>query len=104
MLTSTIILLVLLDLLKDGIYGCGTLRSNRSGFPDDIKPMLKKGLKPRGDAITRQCIDHKELTVSAWQDNRVVVVASTNSDEEWLTYHSFLSSVCVIIQQLYGWS
>ena len=70
----------MLDLLKDGIYGCGTLRSNRSDFPDDIKPMLKKALKTRGDAITRQCIDHKELTISAWQDNRVVVVASTNSD------------------------
>ena len=43
---------LLIDLAKDGIYGCGTLRSNRSGFPADLVPHLKKGRAHRG---TRQC-------------------------------------------------
>ena len=38
---------LLLDLLKVGLYGCGTLRSNRCGCPTDLKPYVKKGLKER---------------------------------------------------------
>lgn len=68
---------LLLDLLKVGLYGCGTLRSNRKGFPEDLKPLLKKGLGERGEYKVRQ---HKQLTVSLWQDNRPVVVISTNSN------------------------
>lgn len=34
-----------LDLLGDGIYACGTVRSNRKGFPEDLK--RKKLLKKR---------------------------------------------------------
>ncbi|CAI7988607.1 hypothetical protein GBAR_LOCUS21 [Geodia barretti] len=26
-----------MDLLQDGIYACGTVRSNRRGFPQDLK-------------------------------------------------------------------
>ena len=68
---------LLLDLLRVGLYGCGTLRSNRKGFPPDLKPLLKKGPGERGDYRVRQ---HKHLTVALWQDNRPVVVISTNSD------------------------
>ena len=66
-----------LDLLRVGLYGCGTLRSNRKGFPKELKPLLKKGLGERGEYKVRQ---HKQLTVSLWQDNRPVVTISTNSD------------------------
>ena len=68
---------LLLDLLRVGLYGCGTLCSNRKGFPKDLKPLLKKGLGERGEYKVRQ---HKQLTVSLWQDNRPVVTISTNSD------------------------
>ena len=68
---------LLLDLLKVGLYGCGTLRSNRRGFPTDLKPYVKKGLKERGDSRTRQ---HKTLSVALWQDSRPVVVAATTAD------------------------
>ena len=59
------------------MYSCGTLRSNRKGFPSDLKPYLKKGLNERGESKVRQ---HENIIVSLWQDNRPVVVISTNSD------------------------
>ena len=68
---------LLLDLLKSGLYGCGTLRSNRKGFPEDLKPVVKKGMKQRGESQTQQ---YHNLTVSVWQDNRAVTVAATNGD------------------------
>ena len=67
---------LLIDLHRLGLYGCGTLRSNRKGFPSDLKPFVKKGLHNRGDSETRQS---GELTVSVWQDSRPVVVIATNS-------------------------
>ena len=68
---------LLLDLHQLGLYSCGTLRSNRAGFPKDLKPLLKKGLKERGDCKIRQ---YKNLTVSLWQDSKPVVAVATNSD------------------------
>ena len=68
---------LLLNLFRDGLYGCGTLRANRKGFPPELKPLLKKGLKERGESKTCQ---HKNLTVSVWQDNKPVTVIATDSD------------------------
>ena len=63
------------DLLKDCIYACGTLRTNRVGYPTEFKRHLKKGLPKRGDCLQTQ----KEGKVfSLWQDNRLVNVLSTN--------------------------
>ena len=66
------------DLLSNGIYACGTIRSNRNGFPPDLVPFLKKGFPSRGDSMTLQSITVPNLTVSVWQDTRVVTVSSTN--------------------------
>lgn len=38
----------LLDLFCVGLYGCGTLHSNRRGFPAVLKPHVKKGFRDRG--------------------------------------------------------
>ena len=79
----------MLDLLKDGIYSCGTLRSNRLGFPTQLKPHLKKGLPNRGDYMIQQFKKAKQievpnnassLSISLWQDNKPVLVASTSCD------------------------
>ena len=60
------------------MYGCGTIRTNRNkGFPDTLKPAVKKGLKERGESKTCKT---GNLTVTAWQDNKVVTLAATNSD------------------------
>ncbi len=68
---------LLLDLFRDGLYSCGTLRTNRKGFPEALRVNAKKGFKERGDSKTYQ---KGNLTVSVWQDNRPVVVIATNSD------------------------
>ena len=68
-----------LDLLRKGIYACGTLRQNRKGFPADLKQYTKRGLSERGDFETRQASEKKNLTVAVWQDNKPVTVVATNS-------------------------
>ncbi len=65
------------QLLDDGIYACGTLRSNRKFFPEDLKPLVKRGLPKRGDIQVRQ---NGNLVVALWQDNKPVVMLSTNSN------------------------
>ena len=70
---------LLLDLFRVGLYGCGTLRSNRRGFPEVLKPHVKKGFRDRGESKTVMHND-SNLTVSVWQDNRPVVVIASNSD------------------------
>ena len=67
------------DLLKHNIYACGTIRCTRKGYPDDIKPYLKKGLKERGDYKLRQ---EGNLLLSLWQDNKPVSILSTNCQPE----------------------
>ncbi len=62
------------DLHKDGVYCCGTVRSNRKEFPSDLK---KYKSSTRGEYITRQC---ENLTCSSWKDTKVVSIAATNSD------------------------
>lgn len=66
-----------LDLQRNGIYACGTLRSNRRGFPNDLKPFVKRGLSERGESEVRQ---NGNLTVSVWQDSKPVTVIATNAD------------------------
>ena len=68
---------LLLDLQRSG---CGTVRINQKGFPCELKPMVKKGMKERGDSKTVQSVQSKNLTVSVWQDNKPVTVVATNSD------------------------
>ena len=68
---------LLLDLQRVGVYGCGTLRSNRKGFPSDLKPFLKKGLSTRGSSMIRQ---NRNLAVTLWQDSKPVVIISTSCD------------------------
>ena len=68
---------LLVDLLKVGVYGCGTMRVNRKGSPDELPAVAKKGFNERGQSKTWQS---GNLTVSVWQDSKPVVVAASNSD------------------------
>ena len=45
---------LLLDLQHSNLYGCGTIRVNRKGFPKELKPTAKKGFKERGESKTVQ--------------------------------------------------
>ena len=39
----------LLDLERASLYSCGTIRTNRKGFPTQLKPVAKKAMKERGE-------------------------------------------------------
>ena len=68
---------LLIDLLRSGLYGCGTIRTDRKGFPNMLKMIAKKGFQDRGDSKTLQC---QNVTVTVWQDSRTVTAAATNVD------------------------
>ena len=68
----------LLDHLQaNGLYGCGTVRANRKGFPPRLqKP---KDLKARGDMKVLQR-GESNLTATVWKDKKLVHHLSTLSD------------------------
>ena len=68
---------LLLNLLRNGTYGCGTMRQDRKGFPSSLKPFVKKGLQSRGDHMSTQ---NGNLSVVLWQDSKPISFASTNTD------------------------
>ena len=57
----------LVDLLKLGVYGCGTMRDNRKGSPDGLHAVVKKRFTKRGQSKTWQS---GNFTVSVWQDSK----------------------------------
>ncbi|XP_056001537.1 piggyBac transposable element-derived protein 4-like [Ostrea edulis] len=61
------------DLLAQKIYPCGTVRTNRRGFPNDLKGRLRM---QRGESKIRQ---KGNLTASVWQDKKPVAFLSTLS-------------------------
>ena len=68
-----------LDLMKEQIYACGTLRSDRKYLPADLKAVAKKGLRSRGDFEFRQ---DEELVMIVWQDTKPVYMLSTLWDPD----------------------
>lgn len=67
---------LMLDLLRRGTYSCGTMRSDRKGFPPSLKPVLKKGFPNRGDYKQER---NGNLSVVVWQDTKAITCASTNT-------------------------
>ena len=68
---------LLLDLFRAGLYACGTLRTNRKGFPSQLKTPAQKELKEWGESKTYK---NGNLTVAVWQDNKHVTIIATKSD------------------------
>ena len=68
---------LLIGHLTQGLYGCGTVRTNRKGFPKTLKTLAKEGLGERGRSKTFQ---HGNVTATVWQDNEPVPVIATNAD------------------------
>ncbi|XP_061175613.1 piggyBac transposable element-derived protein 4-like [Saccostrea echinata] len=62
------------QLLREGVYCCGTIRVNRRGMPEAIKSAK---LKNRGDSLTMQ---KGNLVATAWKGKKVVTYLSTNCD------------------------
>lgn len=68
---------LMLNLLRQGTYSCGTMRSDRKGFPHSLKPTVKSGFKNRGDHKVVTC---GNLSITVWQDSKPLCCCSTNSD------------------------
>jgi hypothetical protein len=66
-----------LDLLRSGIYMCGTIRQNRKYFPEDLKNLPVR-IQP-GQYVAKQS---KNFTAVVWMDNRHVSALSTNESLE----------------------
>ena len=65
-----------LDLLQKKVYGTGTVRVNRKGFPDALK-VDKKSSKNILQIGEYRFAQHGELTAVLWHDRRDVYVLST---------------------------
>ena len=68
---------VMLNLLRRGTYACGTMRSDRKGFPVTLKEIMKKGLPNRGD---HRAVRNGNVIVTVWQDTKAISCASTNAN------------------------
>lgn len=62
-------------LYMHGIYATGTIRAGRKGLPPEVNKPSKKML--RGEHITFQDANLRNLTASVWCDNRIVRYCST---------------------------
>ena len=71
--------LLLVHLYEKGLYGCGTIRIHRKGFPDELKPYVKCGFSERGESMVLQSQQYTNLTACVWQDTKPVTVVATNS-------------------------
>ena len=82
------------ELLAKGLYGCGTIRSNRKGLPDELRPKTKNNknknlaktiknvLKKPGDSVVLQ---NGSITALAWlekKSRKPVLIACTNSSPD----------------------
>ena len=63
-------------LLEQETYSCGTTRANRKNWPTEFRKPTVLKLK-RGES---RKVQHEDVTAVAWQDKRVVLLLSTNSD------------------------
>lgn len=66
------------DLLRRQTYSCATIRTNRKGWPADMKSKKHK----KDTTIMRQ---KGNLVACLWQDKRTVCLLSTNSNPEMVT-------------------
>ena len=66
------------DLLKDGIYSCGTTTANRKDFPKELVATNRevKALR-QGESIFRR---KNNLLATAWKDKKIVHFLSTQSN------------------------
>jgi len=65
-------------LLEKGIYGCGTTKPSRRGFPDDLKKLNLQ----RGEHAFRQ---RGNLVATVWKDKKDVTLLSTMTSPDSVT-------------------
>ena len=68
---------LMLNLLRHGTYGCGTMRADRKGFPESLKALTKRGLSNRGNL---EMVRNGNLCVCVWQDTKPISCCFSNSE------------------------
>ena len=61
------------DLLANELYSCGTIRTNRHGFPNELKRLKMR----RGES---RVLQKGQLVAAVWQDKKPVAFLTTLSD------------------------
>ena len=64
------------DLLDNGTYACGTVRSNQTGLPRQLRNVR---LRQQGDSFQMK---KGEMLITAWKDKQLLHVLSTNSTSQ----------------------
>ena len=67
------------ELLENGTYACGTIRTNRKGLPPAVS---KAKLRRQGEMVQQQ---NHSMVATAWHDKRTVTLLSTNADPREMT-------------------
>ena len=63
---------MLIELLKNKTYACGTVNTNRKGLPSEVKG---KKVKPGHTAFYQK----DELMLTVWKDKKQINILSTNA-------------------------
>ena len=58
------------------LYGCGTMVTNRKGFPTELKKLKNKSSLNRGESVIVQSGD---IVITLWQDTKPVLCISNNA-------------------------
>lgn len=67
------------ELLENGTYACGTIRTNRKGLPPAVS---KAKLRRQGEMVQQQ---NHSMVATAWHDKRTITLLSTNADPREMT-------------------
>jgi hypothetical protein len=73
---------LILDLLKKGMYACGTVMKNRKHLPEEIKRLQ---LKTQGESSVFQCNEERKILCSTWLDKKEISIISTNVNHNIVT-------------------
>ena len=68
------------DLLANGLYACGTVRTHHKGFPNDLKHYITYSQLERGESVTLQCVNEPNMIATVWLDTKLVTATSTNAE------------------------
>ena len=84
------------DLLEHETYGCGTVKSNRKGLPQNLQTLK---LKNQGESKVQQKGD---LQVISWRDKKVINILSTVSGENTSVNRKKKDGIVAIVQCPYA--
>ena len=91
---------LLLELERSNLYGCGTMRINRKGFPADLKPVVKKRFEGErrlqdvpGQKPYRICMEGQQGSGHCSHQQRSYHRGGNTEEERWVNNSGEVSPV-----------